>query len=284
MIDTFEHISLLKKSIKTQVTLALTEDIGSGDITGNLIDNSWAQAKIISREEAVFCGKPWIEEICKRTDQQIETVFHLDDGQMLSKNDVVVELAGPARALLEVERTTLNFLQLLSGTATTTRNYVDVIKDLKTQLLDTRKTIPGLRLAQKYAVHCGGGKNHRVGLFDAFLLKENHIQAAGGLKKAVHSAMLSIPNNIVEVEVENLEELSEAIDAGAHIVLLDNFSLADTAAAVKTARGKVKLEASGNISLQNIRLIAETGIDYISVGAITKNIKSIDLSMLFVAA
>ena len=284
MIDTFEHISLLKKSIKTQVNLALTEDIGSGDITGDLIDNSWTQAKIISREEGVFCGKPWVEEICKRTDQPIENVFHLNDGDMLSTNDIVLELAGPARELLKVERTILNFLQLLSGTATATRNYVEVIKGLKTQLLDTRKTIPGLRLAQKYAVCCGGGRNHRVGLFDAFLLKENHIQKAGGLKKAIHSAMLSMPKATVEVEVENLEELSEAIDARAHIILIDNFSLPDTAAAVKMARGKAKLEASGNITLGNIRSIAETGVDYISVGAITKNLKSIDLSMLFFAA
>ncbi len=282
MMDTFPYALMLQQTITQQVLQALEEDIGSGDISSELIgDDKIAKADIISREEGIFCGKPWIEEINKTTKNSLEIEFFKSDGDPITADEVLVSLIGQSKELVKVERSILNYLQLLSGTATTTNNYVSLISNLNTELLDTRKTIPGMRIAQKYAVHCGGAKNHRLGLFDAFLLKENHIRALGNIEAAIQAAKSARPELPVEIEVENLEELAAAVKAGANMVLLDNFSMGDIRSAVGIAKGEVELEASGNITKNNIREIAETGVDYISTGAITKNIQAIDLSMLF---
>lgn len=270
--------------IAEQVRQALEEDIGSGDITAALIPATQkANARIITREAAVLCGCVWVEEVFKQLDPAVKITWHANDGDKISAKQTLCELQGPARSLLSGERVALNFLQTLSATATTTHQYAELIKDLPTKLLDTRKTLPGWRVAQKHAVRCGGGHNHRMGLYDAFLIKENHIASCGSIAHALQEARKNYPDRIAEVEVENFEELNEALENKAEMILLDNFSLAQMKKAVAKVNGCCKLEASGGISLKNLREVALTGVDYVSVGAITKNIQAIDLSMQFEA-
>jgi nicotinate-nucleotide pyrophosphorylase (carboxylating) len=276
----------LKATIGPSVASALSEDIGSGDLTASLVDaDEIVGASIIARESLILCGHPWVDEVFSQLDESIVIDWYIGDAQSAEADDVVCKLVGPARTLLTGERTALNFLQTLSATATTTARYVKAIDGSKTRILDTRKTIPGLRLAQKYAVTCGGGANHRVGLFDAILIKENHIKSAGSITAALRSAESLNADVLIEVEVESHDELLEALDAGAGRILLDNFSIAQLQQAVKTNESygytAAELEASGNITLASIREIAETGVDYISTGALTKNIDAIDFSMLF---
>lgn len=267
--------------IEASVRRALAEDIGSGDLTAQLISaETKTQAQIITREDAVFCGAAWCDEVFRQIDKHIHLAWHAKDGAAIQAGQGLCTLQGSARGLLTGERTALNFLQLLSGVATRTQQYVAAVRGTKTLILDTRKTIPGLRLAQKYAVACGGGQNHRLGLYDAVLIKENHIAAAGSISAALRAAQSLASKNIrVEIEVENLNQLEEALAAGARHLLLDNFDLENLSAAVAAVRGRAKLEASGGVTLENIRRIAETGVDYISVGDLTKNIKAVDLSM-----
>ncbi len=275
-----------KTSISTTVANALREDIGSGDLTASLVDeDAIVGASIIAREQLVLCGQAWVDEVFSQIDPSAVVDWYVGDGQSAEADDVICKIVGPARALLSGERTALNLLQTLSATATTTAKYVRVLEGTNAKLLDTRKTIPGLRLAQKYAVTCGGGHNHRVGLFDAILIKENHIKSAGSIKEALVAAAALKAGVLIEVEVENHTELLEALDNGAGRILLDNFSLQELRQAVATNQDfgyvAAELEASGNITLDSIREIAETGVDYISTGAITKNIAAIDFSMLF---
>ncbi len=272
----------LTEAISTNVREALAEDLGDGDISASLIDrSSHASARVITRAAGVFCGAPWVEETLKLVDPDVQVDWRVKDGNRVSPDQILFELHGGARSLLSAERTLLNFVQLLSGTATRTAEYVELIRDTKAQLLDTRKTVPGLRLGQKYAVKCGGGNNHRTGLFDAFLLKENHIAAAGGITQAIIAAQQAYADKPVEIEVESLNELQEAIDAGADIALIDNFSLRDSERAVAMARGKLLLEASGGITKESIAAIAATGVDYISCGDLTKSVEPLDLSLRF---
>jgi len=272
----------LAEQVRAGVAVALQEDVGSGDITAALIPrDAQATATVITRDDGVHCGNPWILETCSRVDAGIRVELLQADGDPVTAGSALCRLSGPARGLLTAERTLLNFVGLLSGTASHTRRLVRLMEHTQARLLDTRKTVPGLRLAQKYAVRCGGGHNHRVGLFDAFLIKENHIAAAGGIGAAVATARRQQPDRPVEVEVESLAELSEAMAAGADRVLLDNFSLADTRAAVVQAAGGVEIEASGGIDETTITAIAEAGVDYISVGSITKQVLPLDLSMRF---
>ena len=269
--------------IRANVREALAEDIGDGDITAALIpEDAVASARVISREPGILCGRAWVDSVFDLLDPAVEVTWEAVDGQAIAADDPLFSLQGPARSLLSGERCALNFLQLLSGTATTCRRYADLVQGTNVRLLDTRKTIPGLRRAQKYAVLCGGCHNHRVGLFDAFLIKENHIQAAGGIAQAVSSARASAPGKPVEVEVETLEELRQALEAGCDRVMLDNFSLVQMEQAVSLAGGKVELEASGNVTDATLRPIAETGVDYISIGALTKDCRALDLSMRLV--
>lgn len=269
-------------SLQSIVKLALLEDIGNGDLTAALVpEKNQAHARVICREPAILAGKRWFDEVFRQVDERVEIYWHFKDSEQLETNTVICEIKGPARSILTAERTALNFLQTLSATASITRRYVAAVAGTGTIILDTRKTIPGLRDAQKYAVTCGGGKNHRHGLYDAILLKENHILAAGGIANAIFKA--NVPEGIlVEVEVETLDELAEAIEAGAHRALLDNMTPDQMRQAVDLTAGRIELEASGNITLDNIREIAETGINYISIGAITKHIHAVDLSMRFV--
>ena len=282
---TTPHISsLLRIEIAKQVALALQEDIATGDINAQLIpDTQCDTATIICREPMVVAGKAWVDEVFRQLDPNMQLDWAVKDGDAVAANQVLVTLIGNTRALLTGERTALNFLQTLSSTATVVANHVAVIAELPTKLLDTRKTLPMLRHAQKYAMLCGGGNNHRVGLYDAFLIKENHIMACGGIAQAVSQAR-QIANKPVEVEVENFDELHQAIAANADIVMLDNFTIEDTQKAVElvASLGKpCQLEASGDISLTHLRQVAETGVDFISMGALTKHIKAIDLSMRF---
>lgn len=282
---TAPHISsLLRIEIAKQVALALQEDIATGDINAQLIPNTQRDtATIICREPMVVAGKAWVDEVFRQLDPNMQLDWAVKDGDAVAANQILVTLIGNTRALLTGERTALNFLQTLSSTATVVANHVAVIAELPTKLLDTRKTIPMLRHAQKYAMLCGGGNNHRIGLYDAFLIKENHIMACGGIAQAVSQAR-QIANKPVEVEVENFDELHQAIAANADIVMLDNFTIEDTQKAVElvASLGKpCQLEASGDISLTNLRQVAETGVDFISMGALTKHIKAIDLSMRF---
>ena len=273
----------LQAAITANVRAALAEDVGTGDISAELIDPAArATARVITREPGIFCGTPWVRETCAQLGGAIRVDFGVDDGDAVTPGQAVIALEGPARALLTAERTLLNFVQLLSGTATLTRHYVDLIAGTRARLLDTRKTVPGLRLAQKYAVRCGGGHNHRVGLYDAYLIKENHIAAAQNIGAAVAQARALHPERRLEVEVETLAQLDEVITAGADIALLDNFSLADTGRAVATAAGRILLEASGGIDERTIRGVAETGVDFISLGIITKEVRPLDLSMRFI--
>ena len=268
--------------IHGDVTRALAEDLGSGDITALLIPPSLpAQATVISREQAVICGTAWFDAVFHAIDPQVRITWRVQDGDAVAPDATLCALDGPARALLSGERTALNFLQTLSGTASRAQRYVAAVAGTGAKILDTRKTLPGLRQAQKYAVRCGGGHNHRMGLYDAVLIKENHILAAGSIAQAVAAARRVAAGKSVEVEVENLEELQEALAAAADSVLLDNFTPEQLAEAVAINRGRAKLEASGGITLDNIRDIAETGVDFISVGSITKDLNAVDLSMRF---
>ncbi len=273
---------LLPNDIAQVVSLALAEDLGHGDVTAALIEPAKnAEATIISRESAVLCGRAWVDEVFRQIDPGTEIRWHRQDGEQLSPDEPVFSLHGRARALLSGERAALNFLQTLSGTATTAHRYAQAVADTPVRILDTRKTIPGLRTAQKYAVRCGGAHNHRIGLFDAFLIKENHIEAAGSITTAVERARSMHADLPLEVEVENMEEFREALAAGADIVMLDNFSLPDVHRAVSLNGGQLKIEVSGNVHLDELRVLADTGIDYISVGALTKHLQSIDFSMRF---
>ncbi|WP_276756389.1 carboxylating nicotinate-nucleotide diphosphorylase [Pseudoalteromonas marina] len=269
------------------VTLALDEDLNyqtaaDGDITAQLIpQNEQASAKVITREDCIFCGKDIIIEVFKQVDPTVQVSVVVNDGDVVTANSTLFTAKGSARAILTAERTALNFVQTLSGTATTTAHYVKELSGTTTQLLDTRKTIPGLRALQKYAVKCGGGENHRIGLFDAFLIKENHIAACGGINKAVAQAKLNHPSKPVEVEVESLQELKQAIDAGADIIMLDNFSVEQIKQAVVLTNKRAKLEVSGNMTLETLKTYSQAGVDFISSGALTKNLQSIDLSMRF---
>ena len=268
------------------VATALAEDIGSGDLTAALVPVGRAgRATVITREAAVLAGRPYVEEVFRQVDSTVAIEWHATDGDTIAPDQLLYRLTGPARSLLTAERTALNFLQTLSAVATATRRCVDAIAGLPCRILDTRKTIPGLRTAQKYAVRCGGGTNHRMGLYDGILIKENHIMAAGSLAAAVAAARASGVRVTVEVEVETLEELREALEAGADMALLDEFDLAGLSAAVAMNRahphGPIKLEASGGITLETLRPIAATGVDFVSVGSLTKHVRAVDLSMRF---
>jgi nicotinate-nucleotide pyrophosphorylase (carboxylating) len=278
----------LQLAIQEGVSAALKEDLSgedaSHDITAQLIlEQSQSRASIITREEAVVCGCGWVDQVFRQLGQQVDIEWLVKDGDKVAANTELCRLKGPSRILLTGERTALNFLQTLSATATTTYQYSQLLNDYKTQLLDTRKTLPGMRLAQKYAVRCGGGVNHRIGLFDAYLIKENHIFACGGIDQAVKAAKQLNPGKTVEVEVENLDEFSQALAAEADIIMLDNFSIADIEQAVQQNQNnsshQAKLEVSGNVTDERLQELAATGVDFISSGALTKNIQAIDLSM-----
>jgi nicotinate-nucleotide pyrophosphorylase (carboxylating) len=272
----FDH----QKNIARLVEFALEEDIGTGDITAQLIpENTTARAQVITREKATLCGTEWVDAVFATVSKEVKIEWAFKDGDQVQANDILFSLTGPARAILTGERSALNFLQTLSGTATTSRHYANLVAHTGVKLLDTRKTLPGLRLAQKYAVKCGGCYNHRIGLFDAFLIKENHIMACGSITEAIVSARKISTSKPVEVEVESLEELDQALKAKADIIMLDNFSLDMLKTAVSETAGKAKLEASGGITHESLIPIAETGVDFISIGALTKDCQSIDLSM-----
>ena len=280
-----ERINL---DIPAAVAHALREDLGGdvnagNDISAQLLpESARSHAVVITREAGVFCGKRWVEEVfIQLAGDDVSLTWHVEDGDKLTENQPLFELDGPSRVLLTGERTALNFVQTLSGVASEVRRYVDLLEGTNTQLLDTRKTLPGLRTALKYAVLCGGGTNHRLGLSDAFLIKENHIIASGSVRQAVEKAFWLHPDVPVEVEVESLEELQEALKAGADIIMLDNFETAKMHEAVKITDGQARLEVSGNVTFDTIREFAETGVDYISVGALTKHVRALDLSMRF---
>ncbi|MCH2454128.1 MAG: carboxylating nicotinate-nucleotide diphosphorylase [Idiomarina sp.] len=277
----------LQLAIQEGVRNALVEDLSekdaSLDITAQLISpTSHSKATIITRDKAVICGVEWVNEVFRQLGQEVSLIWHVKDGDLVEPNTTLCDLEGPSRVLLTGERTALNFLQTLSATATLTHQYSRLLEGTNTTLLDTRKTLPGMRLAQKFAVRCGGGANHRIGLYDAYLIKENHIFACGGIEQAVKKAKQLNPGKTVEVEVENLDEFEQALTAEADIIMLDNFSLADIESAVATnnkAEHKAKLEVSGNITDERLAELAATGVDFISSGALTKNIQAIDLSM-----
>lgn len=279
-IDDREATARRANERRLGVALALAEDIGSGDITSLLVpEDALAEAGVICREDAVICGVEWVEETFRQVDPGVQLDWRVRDGERVAPEQLLFRLRGSARSLLTAERTALNFLQTLSGTATKAAAYVERVAGTGVRLLDTRKTLPGLRSAQKYAVHCGGCHNHRHGLFDAFLIKENHIAAAGGIARAVEQARRIAPEAKVEVEVESLAQLDTALQAGADIVMLDNFGLDDLHAAVAANAGRAKLEVSGNVSDETIGPLAATGVDYISIGDLTKSVRAIDLSM-----
>jgi len=273
----------LPADLGSQVAAALREDLGSGDVTAQLVPpDQRVRGRIITREDAIVCGRPWVDETFRQLDADIRLEWHAADSERIAAGQELVHIQGRARAVLSGERTALNFLQLLSATATAARRFVEAVAGTGCTILDTRKTLPGLRTAQKYAVRCGGAHNHRIGLYDMVLIKENHIAAAGSLLAAVTAAKRAGTGKPIEVEVESVAELEEALAAAPDVVMLDDFTQAELSAAValKRARGRaVKLEASGSVSLERVRAIAETGVDYISVGALTKNIRAVDLSM-----
>lgn len=276
----------LLSGLQQTVATALNEDVGSGDITASLVPaEQSAEARVLCREHAVICGRPWVDEVFRQVDRDIRVQWQRGDGDRVRPEDIVFVATGPARALLTAERTALNFLQMLSGVATAAREYADLVLHTKVKILDTRKTIPGLRLAEKYAVRTGGCHNHRLGLYDAFLIKENHISACGGISQAVATARKTHPGRTVEVEVESIQQLEEALAAQADIVMLDNFSLELTRAAValnlERNEGRAKLEASGGYNTESLVAVAETGVDYISVGSLTKHVRATDFTMLF---
>jgi nicotinate-nucleotide pyrophosphorylase (carboxylating) len=271
------------RDLAAQVEAALREDIGSGDVTAALVPAAQrVRGTLITRDSAVLAGRPWVEAVFRHLDPHVQLTWHANDGEPIAANQVVFEIAGAARPVLTGERCAINFLQLLSGTATATRRFVEAVAGTGCIIIDTRKTLPGLRTAQKYAVLCGGAQNHRMGLYDRVLIKENHIAAAGSLTAAIRAARSHLPGIVVEVEVESLDELEEALAAMPDIVMLDEFSLADlrTGVALSRARARpVKLEASGSMTLDSVRAVAETGVDYISVGSITKHVRAVDLSL-----
>jgi nicotinate-nucleotide pyrophosphorylase (carboxylating) len=276
-------LETLQPTIEANVRLAIEEDVSTGDITAELIPESQqATAQIISRDQAVIAGSAWVNEVFKQVDPTVEVEWKVTDGDSVTPDTLLFTLKGSARSLLTGERAALNFLQTLSGTATIAKQYADKVANTSVKLLDTRKTLPGLRLAQKYAVTCGGCYNHRIGLFDAFLIKENHILAAGGIESAISQAKSNHPGKPVEVEVESFEELDQALHAGADIIMLDNFTPEQMREAVTLVNGRAKLEASGNITDDTLVSYAETGVDYISIGALTKHCRAIDLSMRLV--
>jgi nicotinate-nucleotide pyrophosphorylase (carboxylating) len=273
----------LKADLQANVSAALLEDVGDGDITARLIPaDELASAAIITREDATICGVDWVNEVARQVDPTIAIDWMVADGQQAQANQLLFQAYGNARSLLTFERCALNFLQCLSGTASIAHYYAGLVADTQVKLLDTRKTIPGLRKAQKYAVACGQCYNHRIGLYDAFLIKENHIAACGGISQAIATARKQEPAKPVEVEVESMDELQQALDAGADRIMLDNFTLREMREAVELCAGRAELEASGGITEQTLRPIAETGVDYISIGALTKDCRAIDLSMRFV--
>lgn len=280
-------LSRIEDDIPGSVEQALREDLGGeidadNDITASLLPaDKQAQATVITREDGVFCGKRWVEEVFIQLGNQATLNWHVADGDVIEAGQKLFDVAGPARLLLTAERTALNFVQTLSGIASEVKRYVTLLEGTHTRLLDTRKTLPGLRTALKYAVLCGGGENHRLGLSDAFLIKENHIIASGSIRQAVEKALWLHPDVPVEVEVESLDELEQALAAGADIVMLDNFTLAQMREAVKINQQRALLEVSGNVTDQTLRSFAETGVDYISVGALTKHVRALDLSMRF---
>ncbi|MBD8215018.1 carboxylating nicotinate-nucleotide diphosphorylase [Erwinia persicina] len=282
-----ELMGRIEDDIPPGVAQALREDLGGEidlcqDITASLLSADTAShAVVITREPGIFCGKRWVEEVFIQLGDKVQTVWHVDDGDTIAADQTLFEVNGPAPVILTAERTALNFVQTLSGVATEVSRYVALLEGTRTQLLDTRKTLPGLRTALKYAVLCGGGANHRLGLSDAFLIKENHIIACGSIAKAVEKAFWLRPDVPVEVEVESLDELEQALQAGADIVMLDNFTVGQMREAVKISDGRALLEVSGNVTDQTLRTFAETGVDYISVGALTKHVHALDLSMRF---
>ena len=268
--------------VRRNVQAAIVEDVGAGDINAALISKEQiATAHLITRTAGVFCGQPWADETCQQIDTSITIEWLVHDGQSVPPGDALLVAHGPARSLLTCERIMLNFIQLLSGTATAARQYVEAISETSAKILDTRKTVPGLRIAQKYAVAVAGAKNHRMGLFDAYLIKENHIAAAGGITESVNAARRQNPHIKIEIEVEMISQLLEAIEAGVDMALLDNFSMEELREAVTLSDGNIPLEASGGITLENVVSIAQTGVNYISVGEITKNIEPMDLSLRF---
>lgn len=270
----------LTAEIEANVRRALLEDVGGGDITAQLIPaERLAKATIITRDDCVISGTAWVDAVFRQLDPRVAVHWQVKDGDRATANQALFHLEGPARSLLTGERSALNFLQLLSGVATHAQHLADLVADTHVKLLDTRKTLPGLRLAQKYAVTCGGCHNHRIGLYDAFLIKENHIAASGGIAEAVSAARRIAPGKPVEIEVESLDELKQALDAGADIVMLDELNLDEMREAVRLNAGKAKLEASGGVNESTLRVIAQTGVDYISIGAMTKDVKAVDLSM-----
>jgi nicotinate-nucleotide pyrophosphorylase (carboxylating) len=280
VMTTSRNVLPTAQQIQANVIAALSEDVGDGDITAQLIPaETQARGRVITRESGVLCGQQWVDEVFHQVEPGIALEWHKADGDLLLADETLFSFSGPARGLLTGERAALNFLQLLSGTASICHRYASLVEGTGVKLLDTRKTIPGLRIAQKYAVHCGGCHNHRVGLYDAYLIKENHINACGGISQAVATAREKAPGKPVEVEVESLDELKLALDAGVDRIMLDNFSLEAMCSAVQINAGKAELEASGNVTDKTLRPIAETGVDYISIGALTKDCKALDLSM-----
>jgi nicotinate-nucleotide pyrophosphorylase (carboxylating) len=273
----------LAAAFESNIQAALAEDVGSGDVTGKLVpDSELVKARVIVREAAVLCGAPWFEGVMKQLDPRIRIDWHYAEGAAMALDSEVCSIEAPARALLTAERTALNFLQLLSGVATVTRQYVDVVKGTRASILDTRKTLPGLRQAQKYAVRVGGGKNQRMALYDGILIKENHIAAAGGITPAMRAAKALDAGVSIQIEVENLGELEEALAAGATSILLDNFTLEMMRDAVKVTLGRAVLEASGGVNMSTVRAIAETGVDRISIGSLTKDVHATDYSLRIV--
>ena len=276
-----------EESIKTLAAIdasrALAEDVGDGDLTAGLIDaGRSAAAQVLARESAVICGSAWVHAAVLQLDPQAHITWHVRDGERCAANQVVLEIQGRAQALLTAERTALNFLQLLSAVATKTATYVEAIKGTQAKIVDTRKTLPGLRLAQKYAVRMGGGTNHRIGLYDAVLIKENHIAAAGGIAQVLaRAAAAAAQADFIQIEVETLSQLAQVLDAGARMVLLDNMDLAQLREAVRINQGRASLETSGGVTLKGLRTLAETGVDRISIGGLTKDVKAIDFSMRF---
>jgi nicotinate-nucleotide pyrophosphorylase (carboxylating) len=273
----------LDKLAQADAARALAEDVGAGDLTAALIDpTAQARAQVLARESAVVCGSAWVKAAFRQLDPQATLVWHVQDGERCAANQVVLEVQGQARALLTAERTALNFLQLLSAVASKTAMFADIVRGTRAQIVDTRKTLPGLRLAQKYAVRTGGGTNHRVGLYDAVLIKENHIAAAGGIAQALQrAAQVAAQADFVEIEVESLDQLAQALAAGARMVLLDNMDLASLQEAVRINAGRAILEISGGVTLDGLRALAETGVDRISIGTLTKDVQAIDFSMRF---
>jgi nicotinate-nucleotide pyrophosphorylase (carboxylating) len=274
----------LAEAFETNIRVALEEDVGNGDLTGMLVpEHESISARVIVREQAILCGAPWFEAVMRRLDARINITWHYPEGAAMVADSTVCMIEAPARALLTAERSALNFLQLLSGVATATRRYVDVVQHTRAAILDTRKTLPGLRLAQKYAVRVGGGQNQRLALYDGILIKENHIAAAGGIAAAMHTALALNAGVPIQIEVENLDELQQALAAGAESVLLDNFTLDVMRYAVELTAGRALLEASGGINMETVRAIAETGVDRISIGSVTKDVLAIDYSLRVLA-